>query len=76
MSFVEASGCFFQIITQCRHPTGDDAVPSDLEIEENALKKVSTWPWQPETARYLVSALFLPLVIWLIQFVVQSVLSK
>ena len=47
-----------------------------LEIEENALKKVSTWPWQPETLRYLVSALFLPLVMWLIQFVVQGMLSK
>jgi hypothetical protein len=47
-----------------------------LEIEEKALKRVSTWPWQPETVRYLVTALFLPLALWLIQLVVTSMLSK
>jgi hypothetical protein len=47
-----------------------------LEIEENALKEVSTWPWQPETVRFLVSALFLPLVLWLTQLVLQGVLTE
>jgi hypothetical protein len=42
-----------------------------LEIEQQSLVKVSTWPWQPETARYLVTALFLPLVLWLIQFIIE-----
>jgi len=46
-----------------------------LGIEEKALKKVSTWPWQPETVRYLVSALLLPLILWLVQFVLQRILS-
>lgn len=53
----------------------DDAVKvlEALEIEERVLKGVSTWPWQPETVRYLVTALFLPLVLWLIQFIIERV---
>ena len=46
-----------------------------LEIEEDALNKVSTWPWQPETVRYLVTALFLPLVLWIVQFLLQRTLG-
>jgi hypothetical protein len=25
---------------------------------------MSTWPWQPETPRWLISALLVPLAIW------------
>lgn len=50
-------------------------VISALEIEKNTLAKVSTWPWQPETLRYLTSALFLPLVMWLIQFILRELLA-
>jgi hypothetical protein len=46
-----------------------------LEIEEAALRKISTWPWQPETVRYLMTALLLPLVLWVVQFLLQRVLS-
>jgi hypothetical protein len=46
-----------------------------LEIEEKALKNVSTWPWQPETVRYLVTALFLPLVLWLVQYLLQRLIG-
>jgi hypothetical protein len=46
-----------------------------LEIEEEALNNVSTWPWQPETVRYLMTALLLPLVLWLAQFFLQRVLA-
>jgi hypothetical protein len=46
-----------------------------LEIEQKALKKVSTWPWQPETVRYLVTALLLPLVLWLIQFIIERTMA-
>jgi hypothetical protein len=52
----------------------NDAI-SSLEIERNALKKVPTWPWQPETVRLLVTALALPLGLWLIQYVLQLVLA-
>jgi hypothetical protein len=46
-----------------------------LEIEEQALKKVSTWPWQPETVRYLMTALLLPLVLWLAQYFMQRLVG-
>lgn len=52
----------------------NDAIAS-LETERNALKKVPTWPWQPETVRLLVTALALPLGLWLIQYVLQLVLA-
>jgi hypothetical protein len=47
-----------------------------LEKERDALKGISTWPWQPETLRFLVTALLVPLLIWIIQFVVQLVLGS
>jgi hypothetical protein len=61
-----------------REPQGiDDSIKvlTALEIEEKALNKVSTWPWQPETMRYLVTALFLPLVLWLTQFIMRRILA-
>ncbi len=43
-----------------------------LVMEKADLDKISTWPWQPETARWLVTALLLPVLLW----VIQSVLSR
>lgn len=48
----------------------NDAI-SSLKVERDALKAAPTWPWPPETVRLLVTALALPLGLWLIQFVVQ-----
>ncbi len=47
-----------------------------LEIERNLLQKIPTWPWQPETLRGLITALLLPVVAFLIQFVLQRWLGK
>jgi hypothetical protein len=47
-----------------------------LEIQRNALDRIPTWPWQPETVRWLVTALLLPLALWLIQFVLQRILGS
>jgi hypothetical protein len=33
-----------------------------LEKEIDAIKAISTWPWQPETLRWLFTALVLPLL--------------
>jgi hypothetical protein len=49
---------------------------SILETERDTLNGISTWPWQPETLRFLVSALLLPLLLWVIQYVVQLVLGS
>lgn len=46
-----------------------------LEKEMNILRKIPTWPWQPETVRWLITALVLPLGLWVIQFVLQRVLA-
>jgi uncharacterized membrane protein (DUF106 family) len=48
---------------------------TNLEMELNSLKKTHTWPWQPETVRWLITALVLPLGLWLIQSVLQRVLG-
>jgi hypothetical protein len=46
-----------------------------LELERNTTKQIPTWPWQPETVRWLATALVLPLALWLIQFVMQRTLT-
>ena len=46
---------------------------NSLEIELNALKGIRTWPWEPETLQILLTALALPLGLWLLQFIVERV---
>jgi hypothetical protein len=52
----------------------NDAIAS-LEIEQRVLEKIPTWPWQPETFRLLITALLLPIVLFLIQFLIQRLLA-
>ena len=44
---------------------------ASLEIEQKALSRIPTWPWQPETVRLLATALLLPLVLLLAQVILQ-----
>ena len=37
-----------------------------LTIEKENLKKVSTWPWQPDTMRGFLSSIGLPILLWFI----------
>jgi hypothetical protein len=39
-----------------------------LGAERNTINKISTWPWQPETFRWLFTAMVLPLLIWIAQY--------
>lgn len=48
---------------------------SSLEIEQNLLERIPTWPWQPETVRLLITALALPLGLWFIQYVLQRLMG-
>lgn len=48
---------------------------ASLEIELNALRKTATWPWEPEVLQLLITALALPLGLWLIQLILQRTLS-
>lgn len=56
----------------------DDLVKviSILEIEQDTLNGISTWPWQPERLRFLVTALLLPLLLWIIQYVLQLLVGS
>jgi hypothetical protein len=47
----------------------------NLEKEINTIRRTSTWPWQPETIRWLFTALVLPLGLWLLQFFLQRMLG-
>lgn len=43
-----------------------------IQVEQQALAKVPTWPWRSETLRGMVGALVLPIMI----FIVQRVLGR
>jgi hypothetical protein len=45
-----------------------------IQFEQQTLAKVPTWPWTPGIARNAVGAIFLPLALWLAQYVLQKVL--
>jgi hypothetical protein len=38
-----------------------------LTSERKIIRGISTWPWQPETLRWLFTAMVLPLILWIIQ---------
>jgi hypothetical protein len=48
---------------------------ASLEMEVNALKKISTWPWEPETLQLLITALALPLGLWIFQLIFERILG-
>ena len=52
-----------------------NATLTALERTRNAIERIPTWPWRPETLRGLVAALLLPIVIWLVQFGLQRLLG-
>ena len=45
---------------------------SSLEIQQRKTEAMPTWPWRPETVRSLLTAIALPLVLRIIQFVVEQ----
>ncbi|MBK9125718.1 MAG: hypothetical protein IPM16_21690 [Chloroflexi bacterium] len=45
-----------------------------LQTEQRTLSAIPTWPWRPETPRAVLAAILLPVVVWLIQFVLERVL--
>jgi hypothetical protein len=42
-----------------------------LVKEQDALDKISTWPWEPEAVRGVGTALLLPIVLWLVTRVLE-----
>ena len=55
-------------------PPVKDAITA-LDIELNRLAHIPTWPWTPGTLRGVLAAIFLPVVIWLVQYGLQRLLG-
>ncbi len=48
---------------------------ASLEVEQKLLGKVPTWPWRPEAVRLLVTALLIPFLLWIGQYLLQRELG-
>jgi hypothetical protein len=48
---------------------------TSLEIERKLLEGTSTWPWSPATFRGMVVALVLPTALWLLQRLLERVMT-
>jgi hypothetical protein len=49
---------------------------ASLEIEQNALRRIPTWPWQAGAVRGLLAALFLPVAVWATQLVLGRLIAR
>lgn len=47
---------------------------SSLELELRVIRAIPTWPWQPETLRWIITALMFPIIVFVAQFVLQRLL--
>jgi hypothetical protein len=46
---------------------------SSLEIQHRKIVAIPTWPWRPETARFALGAIALPLILTILQLLVTQV---
>jgi hypothetical protein len=46
-----------------------------LEVQYRRISAIPTWPWRSETARVVLTAIALPLMLMIVQFFVQQALS-
>lgn len=44
---------------------------TSLATERAVLAKISTWPWETETLMGFVSALVLPVILWLLKYAAE-----
>lgn len=49
---------------------------ASLEIQHKRISDVPTWPWRPETARIVLTAIALPLTLMILQTFVVQVLNR
>lgn len=52
-----------------------NTVLSSLRVESAAIKETPTWPWDPEVLRLLLTAIALPLGLWLVQLILRQTLG-
>ena len=48
---------------------------SSLEREHAVISRIPTWPWNAGTVRAVLAAVFLPVFIWLIQYILRRLLG-
>ena len=48
-----------------------NGIISSLEIQHNRISDIPTGPWRPETARFALTAIALPLVLSILRFLVE-----
>jgi hypothetical protein len=47
----------------------------NLVTEQTVVSKISTWPWQLGTVSVLATALFLPIILWIVQRLLDRLLG-
>lgn len=45
-----------------------------LETQHRVVSSIPTWPWQPETGRLVLTAVALPLVLMMLQYIIEQAL--
>jgi len=48
---------------------------ASLDLERQGLDRIPTWPWHAETLRAILAAIFLPLVVWLAQYLLGKAIG-
>ena len=49
---------------------------SSLEIQHRKIVAISTWPWRSQTVRSVLTAIALPLVLMIVQFLVEQAFNR
>ena len=44
-----------------------------LIMERDVVAKASTWPWEPEAVRAVITAVLLPIFIWIVTRVLANI---
>jgi hypothetical protein len=53
-----------------------NGIIASLEIQRKRILAIPTWPWRPETARFALTAIALPLLLTILQFLVVQAISR
>jgi len=48
-----------------------NGIIASLDLQRKRIKDIPTWPWRPETARFALTAIAIPLVLSILRFLVE-----
>jgi hypothetical protein len=77
LRFEEAAADLHGVIAAKKFDTVDglSKAIASLVVEKDALRKLSTWPWEADTLRGFLSSIALPIVLWLITTLLSRLLA-